>query len=223
MAHKLGAYHHLPHGLANALLITEVMRFNAAEAPTRMGSFSQYGYPRTLARYAQIADALGLGGGNGGNGGCDGDGEDGANAGAGLGGGAAGDGAFAGAGGRLGSASDSGSDSAAGSASDSGSDSAAGSASDSGSDSAAGGASDSGSDAAKLDRLIAAIEALKEKIGVKKTIRDYGVAEEDFLSRLDEMSENAFDDQCTGANPRYPLISEIREMYLNAYYGGGRK
>ncbi|MDR1439061.1 MAG: bifunctional acetaldehyde-CoA/alcohol dehydrogenase, partial [Clostridiales bacterium] len=210
MAHKLGAYHHLPHGVANALLITEAMRFNAAEAPTRMGSFSQYGYPRTLARYAQIADALGLGGGNGGNG------EDGAIAGAGLGGGGADGGGAAGAG--IGNGADGG---AAGAGAGNGG--AAGANVGAGADAGAGIGGGSGSDARKLDLLVAEIEALKDKIGIKKTIRDYGVAEGDFLARLDEMSENAFDDQCTGANPRYPLISEIREMYLNAYYGGGRK
>jgi acetaldehyde dehydrogenase/alcohol dehydrogenase len=138
MAHKLGAFHHLPHGVANALLIDEVLRFNAAEVPAKMGTFPQYDHPHTLARYAMIADALALGG---------------------------------------------------------------------------------KTDAEKLERLIAALDALKAKIGIKKTIRDYGVEEADFLARLDEMSELAFDDQCTGANPRYPLIKEIKQMYLNAYYG----
>jgi acetaldehyde dehydrogenase/alcohol dehydrogenase len=140
MAHKLGAFHHLPHGVANALMISEVLRFNAAEVPPKMGTFPQYEYPHTLARYAKIADALGLKGRTG---------ED------------------------------------------------------------------------KLEALIAAIEKLKEDVGIKKTIKDYGIDEKDFLTRLDEMSEMAFDDQCTGANPRYPLISEIKQMFLNAYYGTG--
>jgi acetaldehyde dehydrogenase/alcohol dehydrogenase len=137
MAHKLGAFHHLPHGVANALMISEVLRYNAVEVPPKMGSFSQYDHPKTLARYAQIADALALGGKN---------------------------------------------------------------------------------DDEKLENLIAAVEKLKEQIGIKKTIKDYGIDEKDFLSRLDDMSEQAFDDQCTGANPRYPLIEEIKKMYLNAYY-----
>ena len=138
MAHKLGAFHHLPHGVANALMITQVMRFNAAEAPARMGSFSQYQYPHALERYAECADFLGLSG-----------------------------------------------------------------------DTAA----------QKLERLIAAIEQLKETIGIKKSIADYGIEESQFLATLDEMVEQAFDDQCTSANPRYPLMSEIKEMYLAAYYG----
>jgi acetaldehyde dehydrogenase/alcohol dehydrogenase len=138
MAHKLGAFYHIPHGVANALLIDEVLRYNAAEAPVKMGTFSQYDHPHTLARYAMVADALGLGG---------------------------------------------------------------------------------KTDAEKLERLIAALDELKAKIGLKPTIRDYGVDEAVFLARLDEMSELAFDDQCTGANPRYPLIKEIEQMYLNAYYG----
>ena len=138
MAHKLGAYHHLPHGVANALLIDEVMRFNASETPAKMGTFSQYDHPHTLARYAEVADALALGG---------------------------------------------------------------------------------KTDEDKLERLIAAVDELKEKVGIKKTIKDYGIEEEAFLATLDEMTENAFDDQCTGANPRYPLMSEIKQMYLNAYYG----
>ncbi|MCL1806233.1 MAG: bifunctional acetaldehyde-CoA/alcohol dehydrogenase [Oscillospiraceae bacterium] len=142
MAHKLGAYHHLPHGVANALLIGEVIRFNASEAPAKMGSFSQYDHPHTLSRYASIADALGLGG---------------------------------------------------------------------------------KTDEDKLQQLLDAVERLKENVGIQKTIRDYGVDEKDFLDRLDEMTENAFDDQCTGANPRYPLFAEIRQMYLNAYYGGEEK
>ncbi len=138
MAHKLGAFHHLPHGVANALMIEEVLRFNASEVPAKMGTFSQYDHPHTLARYAEVADYLGLGGKN---------------------------------------------------------------------------------DEEKLENLIKAINELKEKIGIKKTIKDYGIDEKDFLDRLDEMTEQAFDDQCTGANPRYPLMSEIKQMYLDAYYG----
>ena len=138
MAHKLGAFHHLPHGVANALMISEVLRFNAAEAPAKMGTFPQYDHPHTLRRYAEVAEALGV----------------------------AGD-----------------------------------------------------TDEEKLAGLIEKIESLKARVGIKPSIRDYGVDEGEFLARLDEMSEQAFDDQCTGANPRYPLISEIRQMYLNAYYG----
>ncbi len=139
LAHKLGAYHHIPHGVANALVICDVMRYNASEAPVKMGTFSQYDHPHTLARYAEIADYLGCGG---------------------------------------------------------------------------------KTDSEKLENLIAAVEKLKARIGIKKTIADYGVSEEDFLATLDEMTEAAFDDQCTGANPRYPLISELKQMYMNAYYGG---
>lgn len=138
MAHKLGAFHHLPHGVANALMIEQVLRFNASEVPAKMGTFSQYDHPHTLARYAEIADYLGLGG---------------------------------------------------------------------------------NTDEEKLEALITAVNDLKARVGIKKTIRDYGIDEQDFLSRLDEMVEQAFDDQCTGANPRYPLMSEIKQMYLNAYYG----
>ena len=138
MAHKLGAFHHLPHGVANALLISHVLRFNAAEVPAKMGTFSQYDHPHTLARYAEVADHLGLGG---------------------------------------------------------------------------------SSDEEKLENLITALEELKETVGIRKTIRDYGVDEADFLTRLDEMTEQAFDDQCTGANPRYPLMSEIKQIFLDAYYG----
>ena len=138
MAHKLGAFYHIPHGVANALMLDEVLLFNASEVPTKMGTFSQYDHPHTLARYAMVADYLGLGGKD---------------------------------------------------------------------------------DEAKLKNLIKAIDELKEKIGIKKTISDYGIDEKEFLERLDEMAEQAFDDQCTGANPRYPLISEIKQMYLNAYYG----
>ncbi|GFI55302.1 aldehyde-alcohol dehydrogenase [Clostridiales bacterium] len=142
MAHKLGAFHHLPHGVANALMIDEVLRFNASETPVKMGTFSQYDHPHTLARYAEVADALGIKGKN---------------------------------------------------------------------------------DTEKLEGLIAALDALKERVGIKKTIRDYVPDEEDFLARLDDMVEQAFDDQCTGANPRYPLMSEIKQMYLNAYYGNHNK
>ena len=138
MAHKLGAFHHLPHGVANALMIEEVLRFNAAEVPAKMGTFPQYDHPHTLARYAQVADYLGLGG---------------------------------------------------------------------------------KTDEEKLENLIAAVNALKARVGIKETIRDYNIDEQNFLDRLDEMTEQAFDDQCTGANPRYPLMSEIKQMYLNAYYG----
>jgi len=138
MAHKLGAFHHLPHGVANALLINEVIRFNSAEVPHKMGTFSQYDHPHTMARYAEIADYLGLGG---------------------------------------------------------------------------------KTDEEKTQNLIAAIDDLKAKVGIKATIRDYVPNEDDFLARLDEMVEQAFDDQCTGANPRYPLMSEMKEIYLNAYYG----
>ena len=138
MAHKLGAFHHIPHGIANALMINYVLKFNSAEVPTKMGTFPQYDHPHTLRRYAEVAEALGFGGAN---------------------------------------------------------------------------------DEESLNNLIKAIDELKEKIGIKKTIKDYGIDEKDFLDRLDEMSEQAFDDQCTGANPRYPLISEIKDMYLKAYYG----
>ena len=138
MAHKLGAFHHLPHGIANALMIDYVIRFNSADAPTKMGTFPQYQYPHTLARYAEYSRSLGFGGKN---------------------------------------------------------------------------------DQESVDNLIAKIDELKEKIGIKKSIKDYGIDEGEFLRTLDEMSEQAFDDQCTGANPRYPLISEIKEMYLMAYYG----
>ena len=119
-------------------MIEEVLRFNASEAPVKMGTFSQYDHPHTLARYAEVADYLGLGGKN---------------------------------------------------------------------------------DSEKLENLIKAVNTLKERVGIKKTIRDYNIDEADFLARLDDMTEQAFDDQCTGANPRYPLMSEIKQMYLDAYYG----
>ena len=138
MAHKLGAFHHLPHGVANALMIDEVLRFNAAEVPAKMGTFPQYDHPHTLARYAEVADYLGVGGKD---------------------------------------------------------------------------------DSEKLANLIEKIDELKARVGIKSTIKEYVPDEKDFLDRLDDMTVQAFDDQCTGANPRYPLMSEIKQMYLNAYYG----
>ncbi|PXX54214.1 acetaldehyde dehydrogenase /alcohol dehydrogenase AdhE [Hungatella effluvii] len=138
MAHKLGAFHHLPHGVANALLITLVMEFNASEVPTKMGTFPQYEYPHTLARYAECGRFCGIQGKN---------------------------------------------------------------------------------DAEVLKKFIDKIEELKAAVGIKKTIKEYGVDEKYFLDTLDAMVEQAFDDQCTGANPRYPLMSELKEMYLKAYYG----
>jgi acetaldehyde dehydrogenase/alcohol dehydrogenase len=138
LAHKLGAYHHIPHGIANALVIDDVIRFNSSEKPTKMGLFPQYDHPKTLHRYAEVADALGLSG---------------------------------------------------------------------------------KTDAEKMENLIKAIDELKDKIGIKRTIAEYNVAEEDFLATLDDMSLKAFDDQCTGANPRYPLVSELKQIYENAFYG----
>ena len=138
MAHKLGAFCHLPHGVANALLISEVIKFNASEAPTKMGTFSQYDHPHALSRYAEIADYLGIKG---------------------------------------------------------------------------------KTDEDKLNGLIKEIDKLKASVGIKKCIKDYGIEEDFFMEILDEMCEQAFDDQCTGANPRYPLIAEIKQMYLNAYFG----
>ena len=138
MAHKLGAFHHLPHGVANALMINYVLEFNAAEVPTKMGTFSQYDYPKTLARYAQVADALGVKG---------------------------------------------------------------------------------KTDEDKLNGLMKKIDELKEHCGIKMSIKEYGIDEQHFLDTLDDMVEQAFDDQCTGANPRLPLMSEIKDMYLRAYYG----
>ena len=138
MAHKLGAFHHLPHGIANALMIDEVIRFNSSETPVKMGTFPQYGYPHTIARYAEIARYLGFG---------------------------------------------------------------------------------AKTDEQSVENLISEIDKLKKTVEIKNTIKDYGIDENDFLSRLDDMTEQAFDDQCTGANPRYPLMSEIKQMYLNAYYG----
>ena len=138
MAHKLGAYHHLPHGVANALMICHVLRYNAAEVPAKMGTFPQYDHPHTLARYAECARFCGI---------CGKDDEE------------------------------------------------------------------------TLDLFIQKIEALKAKVGIKKSIAEYGISEEAFMSTLDQMVEDAFDDQCTGANPRYPLLKEIKAMYLKAYYG----
>ena len=144
MAHKLGAFHHVPHGIANALMLEQVIRFNSAEVPAKMGTFPQYQYPKTLARYAEIgryaevARYLGLGGKN---------------------------------------------------------------------------------DTESVENLIKAVNDLKARVGIKSSIKDYVPDEEDFLNRLDAMTEQAFDDQCTGANPRYPLFKEIKQMYLNAYYG----
>lgn len=138
MAHKLGAFHHLPHGIANALMLEEVIRFNAVEVPTKMGTFPQYDHPHTMARYAEVADYLKLPG---------------------------------------------------------------------------------KTDEDKVEALIKKLNELKEAIGIKKSIKEYGIDEKTFLETLDEMTEQAFDDQCTGANPRYPLMSEIKQMYLNAYYG----
>ncbi|NLZ25894.1 MAG: iron-containing alcohol dehydrogenase, partial [Clostridiales bacterium] len=138
MAHKLGSYHHIAHGVANALMIPQVIRFNAANTPAKMGTFPQYQYPQAAKRYAEIADFIGLGG---------------------------------------------------------------------------------KTEEEKVERLIKKIEELKAEIGLPKTIKDAGVDEKIFLEKLDKMVEDAFDDQCTGANPRYPLMSEMKNMYLNAYYG----
>lgn len=138
MAHKLGAFHHIPHGVANALMLEQVLRFNSAEVPPKMGTFPQYSYPHTLARYAEVATALGMKG---------------------------------------------------------------------------------KTDQDKLEALIKALNDLKHTIGIPDSIKEWGIDEKKFLEQLDAMSEQAFDDQCTGANPRYPLISEIKQMYLNAYYG----
>jgi acetaldehyde dehydrogenase/alcohol dehydrogenase len=138
MAHKLGAFHHLPHGIANALLINEVIKFNANENPKKMGAFSQYEYPHALERYAEVASFVGINGKN---------------------------------------------------------------------------------DEDKVNQLINKLDELKQSVGIKKCIKDYGIEEKAFLDTLDEMTEFAFDDQCTGANPRYPLMAEIKQMYLNTYYG----
>ena len=138
MGHKLGAFHHLPHGVTVSLVLNDVMRFNAEEVPYKMGTFPQYDHPHTLRRYAEIAEALGITGKN---------------------------------------------------------------------------------DNEKLEKLLKKIDELKDAIDIKHTIKDYGIKEEDFLATLDEMSEQAFDDQCTGANPRYPTIEEIKNLYLKVYYG----
>ena len=138
MAHKLGAFHHLPHGVANAVLLTEVMRYNASEVPTKMGTFCQYQYPHALARYAEL-------------------------------------GRFAGCTGK--------------------------------------------DDKEVFENFLAKLEVLKEQIGIKKSIKEYGIDEKYFLDTLDDMVEQAFNDQCTGANPRYPLMKEIKELYLKCYYG----
>lgn len=139
MAHKLGAFHHLPHGVANALLIEEIMKFNISETPSKMGTFSQYKYPHALERYAEIADFLGIIGNN---------------------------------------------------------------------------------NSEKFHGLLSKIEELKSLIGIKNSIKDYGIDEDKFMDSLDEMCLQAFDDQCTGANPRYPLISEIKQIYLSVFHGG---
>jgi len=138
MAHKLGAAHHLPHGLANALLISEVIKFNATDNPIKQAAFSQYSWPTAKDRYARVADYLGLGG---------------------------------------------------------------------------------TTNNQKIKNLIQAVEDLKAKLGIPASIKEAGVDENDFYVTLDQLAENAFDDQCTGANPRYPLISEIKQMYINAYEG----
>ncbi len=141
MGHKLGAFHHLPHGITVALVLDEVMRYNSSEAPYKMGTFPQYDHPHALRRYAEIAEYLGITGKD---------------------------------------------------------------------------------DNEKLEKLIKKIDELKDAVGVKHSIKDYGIKEEDFLATLDEMSELAFDDQCTGANPRYPTIEEIKDLYLKVYYGGNK-
>lgn len=138
LAHKLGAFHHIPHGIANALVLTDVMRYNSVEVPTKMGTFPQYQYPHTLARYAEIGRFVGLTGKN---------------------------------------------------------------------------------DQEVFEKLLEKLEELKKIIEIKPTIKDYGVDEKYFLDTLDEMTEQAFNDQCTGANPRYPLMAELKEIYLKAYYG----
>ena len=138
LAHKLGAFHHIAHGVANALVLTYVMRYNAKEVPTRMGTFPQYQYPHTLKRYAEIAEFNGLGG---------------------------------------------------------------------------------KTDEESFENLVEAIRKLKKAIGIKDSIKEYGVDEKYFFDTLDEMTEQAFNDQCTGANPRYPLMEEMKKIYTMAYYG----
>ncbi|MCL1842653.1 MAG: bifunctional acetaldehyde-CoA/alcohol dehydrogenase [Defluviitaleaceae bacterium] len=140
MAHKLGAKFHLPHGVANALLINEVIKFNSTDNPKKMGTFSQYKYPKATERYAEIASFIGI---------------------------------------------------------------------------------DGKTDIEKTQKLMAKIDELKSQIGIKKSLKDYDIPEKDFVAALDEMAEQAFDDQCTGANPRYPLMEEMKEMYLNIYHGRG--
>ena len=141
MGHKLGAFHHLPHGITVSLVLNEVMRYNSVEVPNKMGTFPQYDHPHTLRRYAEIAESLGLDGNN---------------------------------------------------------------------------------DNEKLEKLLIKIDELKDKIEIKHSIKDYGINEDEFFKTIDEMSEQAFDDQCTGANPRYPTIEEIKELYKKVYYGGER-
>ena len=142
MAHKLGAFHHLPHGMANSLVMKEVIKFNSDSAPTKQAAFAQYKYPNAAWRYAKIADHLGLGG---------------------------------------------------------------------------------NTEAEKVELLLKAIDELQNKVNMPKTIKDAGVSEVKFFETLDEMVEQAFDDQCTGANPRYPLMSELKEMYITSYYGENAK
>ena len=142
MAHKLGAFHHLPHGMANSLVMKEVIKFNATDAPTKQAAFAQYKYPNAAWRYARIADHLGLGG---------------------------------------------------------------------------------NTEAEKVELLLKAIDELQNKVNMPKTIKDAGVSEVKFFETLDEMVEQAFDDQCTGANPRYPLMKELKEMYITSYYGENAK
>ena len=142
MAHKLGAFHHLPHGMANSLVMKEVIKFNSDSAPTKQAAFAQYKYPNAAWRYAKIADHLGLGG---------------------------------------------------------------------------------NTEAEKVELLLKAIDELQNKVNMPKTIKDAGVSEVKFFETLDEMVEQAFDDQCTGANPRYPLMKELKEMYITSYYGENAK
>ena len=142
MAHKLGAFHNLPHGMANSLVMKEVIKFNATDAPTKQAAFAQYKYPNAAWRYAKIADHLGLGG---------------------------------------------------------------------------------NTEAEKVELLLKAIDELQNKVNMPKTIKDAGVSEVKFFETLDEMVEQAFDDQCTGANPRYPLMKELKEMYITSYYGENAK
>ena len=138
MAHKLGAFHHLPHGMANSLLMKEVIKFNATDAPTKQAAFAQYKYPNAAWRYAKIADHLQLGG---------------------------------------------------------------------------------NTDEEKVELLLNFITELQNKVGMPQTIKEAGVSETKFFETMEEMVEQAFDDQCTGANPRYPLMAELKEMYIASYYG----